>query len=242
VVTEDEISMPRTQARNVRLGPRDHDIFEHVRRYRLTTREVLHRLFFPEVKPNAVTKVTSRLCDGGFLRRFDLYESRDYFVLGPEAARILGVPQKRTEELGVQARPIEYATLLFCTGAGDRERLTRDELKAHHPSILVPGVDSSHYYLDRDGGKTRLASIRVDCGGPPDHVARKCRDDLDRRLEHDAFKDLIANDQFMIAILTGREEKASAIHETLKRHPWPNRFRLSVIPELVHLVTRLERG
>jgi hypothetical protein len=233
--------MPQTESRHVRLGPRDHDIFEHVRRYRLTTREVLHRLFFPEVKPNAVTKVTSRLSQSGFLKRFDLYESRDYFVLGPEAARILGVPHKRTEELGVQALPIEYATLLFCSGAGDRERLTREELKAHHPSILVPGVDSSHYYLDREGGKTRLTSLRVDCGGPPDHVARKCREDLDRRLEHQAFRDLVANGQFMIAILTGREEKASAIHESLKRHQWPIRFRLSAIPELIHLMTRLER-
>lgn len=233
--------MVRTQTRHVRLGPRDHDIFEHVRRYRLTTREVLHRLFFPEVKPNAVTKVTSRLCEAGFLKRFDLYESRDYFVLGPEAARLLGVSAKRTEELGVQALPIAYATLLFCTGAGDRERLTREELRTHHPSILVPGVDASHYYLDRDGGKTRLTALRVDCGGPPDHVARKCREDLDRRLEHPAFRDLVANDQFMIAILTGREEKAGAIHEALKRREWPNRFRLSVIPELVSLITRLER-
>jgi hypothetical protein len=129
VVTETEISMTRTQVRHVRLGPRDHDIFDHVRRYRLTTRDVLHRLFFPEVKPNAVTKVTSRLCDSGFLNRFDLYESRDYFVLGAEAARLLGVPQKRTEGLGVQALPIEFATLLYCTGAGDRERLTREELQ-----------------------------------------------------------------------------------------------------------------
>jgi hypothetical protein len=234
--------MTRTQVRHVRLGPRDHDIFDHVRRYRLTTRDVLHRLFFPEVKPNAVTKVTSRLCDSGFLNQYDLYESRHYFVLGPEAARLLGVPQKRTEELGVQALPIEFATLLFCTGAGDRERLTRPELQAHHPSILVPGVDASRYYLDRDGGKTRLATVRVDCGGSPDHVARKCRDDLDRRLEHDAFADLVAKDQFMIAVITAREEKATAIHEALGRHTWPIRFRLGVAPELAQLITRLERG
>ncbi len=241
-MTETEISMTRTQVRHVRLGPRDHDIFDHVRRYRLTTRDVLHRLFFPEVKPNAVTKVTTRLSGSGFLNRFDLYESRDYFVLGAEAARLLGVPPKRTEGLGVQALPIEFATLLYCTGAGDRERLTREELQQHHPSILVPGVDASRYYLDRDGGKTRLAAIRVDCGGSAQHVASKCRDDLDRRLEHDAFRGLVANDQFMIAIITAREEKAGAIHETLKRHAWPIRFRLGVVPELAQLITRLERG
>lgn len=240
MVSESEISAGRNRAKGVRLGPRDHDILEHVGRYRLTTREVLHRLFFPDVKPNAVTKVTSRLCDSGFLNRFDLYESRDYFVPGIEAARMLGVPRKWTESLGVQALPIEYATLLYCAGAGDRERLARAELEEHHPSVLVPGVDASRYYLDRDGGRTRLASIRVDCGGPPDHVARKCRLDLDRRLRHDAFRALVAADQYMIAILTGRKEKADAIHESLQRREWPIRFRLAVVPELVQLVTRLE--
>lgn len=234
--------MPPTPTKHVRLGPRDHDILDHVVRYRLTTREVLHGRFFPEVKPNAVTKVTSRLCAGGFLKRFDLYESRDYFVLGIEASRMLGVPAKRAEELGVQSLPIEYATLVYCAGAGDRERLTREELQKYHPSILVPGVDATRYYLDREGGKTRLSSIRVDCGGPPDHVVRKCREDLDRRLEHDAFRDLVARDQFMIAVLTGKKEKTDAIGEALKRSDWPIRFRLAVIPELVHLITRLERG
>lgn len=233
--------MTKNHARTIRLGPRDHDIFDHVRRYRLTTRDVLHRLFFPEATPNAVTKVTSRLCRSGFLNRFDLYESRDYFVLGPEAARLLGAPAKRTEGLGVQALPIEFAVLLFCAGAGHRERLTRAELQAHHPGVLVPGVDASRYYLDRDGGKTRLAAIRVDCGGSADHVARKCRDDLDRRLEHDAFRDLVANDRFMIAVVTAREEKARAIHRALERSAWPIRFRLGVIPELARLIIQMER-
>jgi hypothetical protein len=233
--------MPVTRPKSVRLGPRDSDIFEHILRYRLTTREVLHRLFFPEVKPNAVTKVTSRLCDSGFLRQCGLYEKRKYFVFGAEAARLLGVGPKRTEELGVQTRPIEYATLAYCTAEPTRERLTRDELQEHHPELLVPGIDASHYYLDRDGSSTRLSSIRVDCGGSADHVIRKCREDLGKRLEFDAFRTHVANDQYMIAIITGRPEKATAIRQTLERHEWPIRFRIAVVPELIHLVARFDR-
>lgn len=233
--------MPEPRPKSVRLVPRDSEIFEHILRYRLTTREVLHRLFFPEASPNAVTKVTSRLRDSGFLRQFDLYEKRQYFVFGPEAARLLGVGLKRTEELGVQTRPIEYATLAYCSAEPSRERLTRGELQEHHPELLVPGIDASRYYLDREGNNTRLASIRIDCGGTTDHVVRKCRDDLDKRLEFDAFREHVANDQYMIAIITGRPEKAAAIGQALGRHEWPIRFRIAVIPELIHLVTRFDR-
>jgi hypothetical protein len=41
---------------------RDAAILEHLRRYHLTTPEILHRLFFPGVGLNAVRKVTGRLC------------------------------------------------------------------------------------------------------------------------------------------------------------------------------------
>ena len=234
--------MPKTNRRKPRLGPRDNDIFEHVSRYRLTTREVLHRLFFAEVEMNAVTKVTSRLCRDGFLNRYDLYPSRSYFVLGGEGARFLGISKKRTEAMGVQSLPIEYATLAYCTAAPGRERLTRRELQEHHPQYLVSGVDSSHYYLDHDGEKARLAYIRVDCGGSADHVIRKCRGDLEERQEHEAFAALIERNQFLIAVATGRAEKAAAIHESLKRHQWPIRFRIEVIPELVNLIPRFAVG
>lgn len=234
--------MSTTHRGRPRLGPRDNDIFEHLGRYRLTTREVLHRLFFDELELNAVTKVTSRLCRDGFLNRFELYPSHSYFVLGGEGARVLGVTKKRTEAMGVQSLPIEYATLAYCTAKPGRERLTRQELQEHHPQYLAPGIDASHYYLDHDGEKARLAYIRVDCGGSADHVVRKCRGDLEERQEHPPFAELIGRGQFLIAVVTGRAEKAAAIHEALKRHSWPIRFRIEVIPELVGLIPRFAGG
>ena len=47
------------------LTQRDYAILRHVARYRLTTREALHRALFPHVAINAVTKVTSALLDRG---------------------------------------------------------------------------------------------------------------------------------------------------------------------------------
>jgi hypothetical protein len=82
----------------------------------------------------------------------------------------------------------------------------------------------------------------VDGGGPPDHIVRKCREDLERRYEHQPFRELIDSDRFLIAIVTGREEKSLAIHECLKRHSWPIRFRIDVVPDLVQLIARFQHA
>jgi len=224
-----------------RLGDRDYDIFQHVMRYHMTTREVLHRLFFDDSDPNAVTKVASRLVLHEYLKRHEMYPPRTYFVLGPEATRLVGVSQKRSSPLGPLALAREFATLAFCCLAPEpRVRLTVREVQEIHPQLLQPGLDSSHYYLDNDGTTTRLAYIRVDCGGPVDHIVRKCREDIRDRYQHEAFRQYIDNDRFMIAIVTARAEKAAAIHEALKRHQWNCRFRLETVPELANLITRLD--
>lgn len=64
--------MTRKRTRNPRLSDRDYELFEHIMRYHLTTREVLHRLFFSDSDENAVTKVTSRLVLHGYLSRYEL--------------------------------------------------------------------------------------------------------------------------------------------------------------------------
>jgi hypothetical protein len=236
--------MPRPPAKNPRLVDRDYEIFQHVMRYHMTTREVLHRLFFSDSEENAATKVTSRLTLHGFFNRYDLYPPRTYFLLGPQAARIMGVSPKKTKEFGPQALVREYATLAYCCLAPEpRTRLTVREIQQRHTQLLQPKLDSSHYYLDNDGQKTRLAYIRVDYGGPPEHIVRKCKEDIDARYSYPAFRELIDGGGFLIAIVTARDEKAAAIHDALKRHDWQNtRFRIEVVPDLVHLLTRFESG
>lgn len=231
--------MPREPAKNPRLGDRDYEIFQHLLRYRLTTREILHQLFFSDSEPNAATKVTSRLVLHDYLRRYDLFPPRSYFVVGPQAARFLGISSKKAASLGPQALMREYGTLAFCCLSKEpRQRLTVSELQQRYPQLLAGGLDSSHYYLDNDGQTTRLAYIRVDHGGPPDHVVRKCREDFDARYRHEAFRPVIDNDRFLIAVVTATQEKATAIHEAIKRHNWAIRFRIEVVSDLIHLMVR----
>ncbi|HEY2786509.1 MAG TPA: hypothetical protein VGJ05_16205 [Fimbriiglobus sp.] len=106
------------------------------------------------------------------------------------------------------------------------------------PELLGRKLDSSHYYLDNDGTVTRLGLIRIDGGGSADHVARKCREDIDSRRTLPAFSRLIEEGRFLIAVATFTDEKVAEIRSQVERLKTPVRFRLEVIPELVNLLPR----
>ena len=233
--------MPRPIAKNPRLVDRDYEILQHLGRYHITTREVLHRLFFSDSEENAVTKVTSRLTLHGFLNRYELYFPRTYFTLGPQATLLLGATPKKCHELGPQALIREFGTLAYCCLSQEsRTRLTVSEIRERHPQLLQHGFDSSHYYLDNDGETTRLAHIRVDYGGGLEHIVRKCHDEIETRYESAVFKQIIDNDRFLVAIVTAHQDKVNAIHEAVKRQKWPCRFRIEAVPDLANLITRFE--
>jgi hypothetical protein len=233
--------MAREPTKRPRLADRDYEIFEHVMRHRITVREALHRLFFEGSDPNAVTKVTSRLVRHQYLNRYELYAPRSYFVVGPEGAKLLGISVNKTESLGPRALAREYGILAYCClGPVVRKRLMVREIRERDPEFLQGKLDSGHYYLDEDGETTRLGYIRVDQGGSPENVVRKCREDLDQRYRYPRLRKLIDEGRFLIALVTAREEKKQAIHEALRQHRWPIRFRIEVVSDLLHLITRFD--
>lgn len=236
--------MPREPAKRPRLTDRDFEIFDHLRRYRLTTPEILHGLFFEDSQPNAVTKVTSRLVKHGYLNSFDLYEQRKYFIIGPKAARITGISLNHTKELGPQALVQEYGTLEYCFADKEcRERLLVRDVHNHNPALLARRLPSNRYYLDgKDHSAALFGFIRVDYGSELPHLIRKCQDDVDRRYEHESFRGLIDGGRFLIAIPTATDERKEDIRLALRRRDWgPVRFRVEVVPNLVHLLARFQK-
>ena len=236
------------RANNFRLSERDYDIFEHLSRHRMTTREILHKLFWEDSSINAVSKVTSRLVRFGFLNRYELYPPRPYFGAGPQAARLVGIFPDRCKPIGVQDLPIELGILDFCCAVKPvRDRLKVSELAQHDPRLLKKNLASNRYYIDVDHvegneEKRRLGYIFVDCGGEPTHVARKCDHLIEQRYKHEAFRERIDQDRFVITIVTACEEKRDAINDALDRRTWPHPvpFRFHVTPDLAHLVFRLK--
>ena len=221
-----------------RLSERDGQILAHVARNRITTCEVLHRHYFPQQQPNAVTKVTLRLCAGGYLRSFPLYHPRTYFTLGPSGAQHFGLPEGRCRPLGPQSLPVEYGVLSFAT-RGNRlhRRLIRREIEDFCPGLPDGLYDQPHCLNDGHSSEL-LEIIRVDLGGRPDHVARKCHADMHLRNDVEGFRALLKAERAVLVIVTGTTVKAASIRDALDNHVWPAglQFRLAVIPDLLPLI------
>ena len=102
------------------------------------------------------------------------------------------------------------------------------------PSALLA---APHCPNEADG---TVELVRVDLGGPPDHVARKCANDLRKRCQFREFSAMVADGTFRLVVITGTSQKSAALRCSLDRHEWPKglRIHMSVVPELLNLTTR----
>ena len=236
--------MTRHSTRNARLQDRDCDILNHVMRYRLTTPEVLHRLFFSDSDRNAVTKVTSRLCEHEFLQSHSLYASFTYFTLARHGAKFTGLASNKLGPLGPQALFREYGTLAFCCLSDTpREKLRVRDVAAQFPAALARKLDCSHYYVDHDGEHKRLGYIWVEAGGTIDHIARTVRQDIiEQRRSVPLLREYIDSQRFVVAVVTCSPEKKAEIAQALNKILTPVFFRIEAVPELVHLLPSFRHG
>jgi hypothetical protein len=218
-----------------RLTARDRKIIEHILRYRLTTVEVLRTAVLSGQSLNAVSKIANRLCRKRYLQKFTLLHPVKYFILGDAAVNLFGVDPHRAAPLGPQSLPMEYAVLYYATlGNRLRKRLTAREIRAACPWLPDALADIPHCL---DEQQAILELIRVDLGGPADHVARKCLADLRHRSQYRDFYLLAKQQLFRLVIITATPEKAAAVRQALDRHELPSGLLLhfSIIPQLLSL-------
>ena len=223
---------------------RDTALMKFIARYRVATNEVFHKRFFAGQQPNAVTKVTLRLCRSEHLRKFPLWHPRTYFTLGPVGAQQLGLPVSRTRPLGPQSLPTEYGVLSYATrGQQLRKRLTSRELLEQFPDLPARIVDQP--WCQKPGSDpATLELVRVDLGGKPDHVARKCAADISEQSDASVLRSLMRDQRLSLVIVTGTTAKAASIQESLGRRFWPDglQIRLAVVPDLLPLIARTNDG
>jgi hypothetical protein len=221
------------------LTRRDRQILEHVARQRLTTQQVLRHLFFPGRAVNAAIKVTQRLCQSELLERVPVLHRRCYFVLTVKGAKSLGVSAKRTGPLGVQALPIEYAALHYsCLADPHRRRLTAVELKSAFPWMEPAWTQAPHCVLATPSAAPGLELLRVAYRAQADHIARKCRRDIQRRSDRREFQELVQAGRFRLVVIVATAEGAAAIRTALDAHAWPDglEIRLAVLTQLAPLL------
>jgi hypothetical protein len=224
---------------------RDVAILEHLRRYHLTTPEVLHRRFFKGAGLNAMRKVTSRLIRERRISPAQLYEQRKYFVLTPREAERLGEHRSIGRKFEYQGLVNAYGLLSFCEAAGV-QKFTVKEFAATFPEFVIPGVRSGNYYLEPEqtpeGRKNRLAFIYVDYGASPETIVKKVRKIISRGYTLPAFSRLIQTGNFIVTVVAPTEAKAQEIKAALSLEPpSPVRTRIAPVTELGELLMRRGR-
>ena len=214
---------------------RDQEIIQLVGRYRIGTNATFQKLAFQNQSLNAVSKVTARLCRERMLQRYPLIPPQDYFTLGPRSIQLLGYGLRRSEPLGPQALPMDYAVLLYCAN-GDRIRLTKSELC--ETAAWLPNNLSHVPYCRTSKGILEL--VRVDLGGSPRHVAKKLATDCALRMEIPEFQELIELKRFQIVLLTTTNTKARLIRQAIQSLTWKSevRLHLAMIQKLTQLQLR----
>lgn len=230
--------MPTESLKSNSLTSRDRQVLEHVARYRMTTSTTLRQSLFPQLSANAVGKIVNRLYRAGLLAKYPLVHPSPYFVLGAKGANVLGLGSHRTTPLGPQALPIDYAVLLYCVlGQQPRHRLLSHELFELCPWLPPPMTAVPHCL---DPRQRVLELVRVDLGGPADHVARRAVQDIAARRRLPEFLALLAEGRFRLVVITATKNKSQALRSALQQHDWPAGMQVhfSVVPQLLRFIVR----
>jgi hypothetical protein len=146
----------------------------------------------------------------------------------------MGISGYRAMPLGPQSLPQEFAMLSFATlGAKPHLRLCHEEVLERCPWLPMYMANAPHCLDHVDV----LELVRVDLGGPADHVARKSATDLANRCRIREFPAMIADQRFRLVVITSTIGKASAIKRALDRHDLPAGLlvHFSVVPQLLSL-------
>jgi hypothetical protein len=225
----------------MQITERDEDILRHVARYRLTTSEVLRRLYFASAKPGGEKNVLRRLT-GDYLQPRPLYGKRVYYQLTPAAAMTLGESEESAAPLGPQALVRLYGTLAFCClGKTLKPVFTRAEFLQAFPGFADRlDLGQTHFYLDDDGQTVRLGQILVEQGGEYLRLLNKCRRLIERGREVPGFQEIIADELFVIALVIAEESKRDMLYAQLRKVPLPVWCRIEIISGLGQLMPHLE--
>lgn len=200
----------------ISLRGRDRAIIEHVARYRITVREVVQKLFFPDSDVNAATKVLGRLTHAEILRRHQLTGPRVYWTLSPELAELRGERAKRGRALGYNDLVRHYGVLSFChEGRIQREIMTHREFKERFPDHYDPTLLGTPYYVEEVEGQRLLGLVLVSDQEDIVRLVRKCRGLIARRLENPGFRKTIHAGRLAIAVVTAFPEKKARLEDAL---------------------------
>ncbi|MCG8408644.1 MAG: hypothetical protein MI923_25860 [Phycisphaerales bacterium] len=239
------------------LTTRDQRILEHVAHYRLTTGEVvrkvfdltadqakgvLRRLALPH-KPGLSKQEAGELARSYYLRARPLVNRRVYYHLTKRATEELGVSNRLSKALGDQVLPELYAVLCHCALNESKHRLLSPAELTDQPRFAGVSFTNARYCAERVNGKTLLSRILLANHNEPADVLSRCRTSIRTLRKHKAFAQMMGQGVFKITVLALQEEQKRAIERANRKPPERLSVPLSVhaVPLLSELLTKVNR-
>ena len=203
----------------------------HVERYRITTVDAVHRLFYAGKSRDAAKKALNRMVDADDLASVPIGKRTFYQIHG-------------TAPLTSQPLWERFAVLTFCVMREPaQKRLTPQEFTELFPEFQnAPGISPAHqHYFLPLAGSPRLARALVDSDADADRVARKCRETLRDASNTPGLVQLLDARLFVIAVLFAEQAKADTVAAILREQKLGAVFQFHVIPELNDLLGLLPK-
>ncbi len=141
-------------------------MLDHLKRYRITTKETLELALFTGERTKSFNNVIYRgLIKKGLLESRELSGSRVFFQLTEQGTREAEAPADAAKPLTAGKLFELYAELLFCChDTPSHPKLTTEEFNHWFPGRLGERRLGAGYYIDEDAGVRRLGRLLVDLG------------------------------------------------------------------------------
>lgn len=221
------------------LPEREQAIIDHIARYRVTTVDVLHEMFFPELQSvKSVRKIAARMIADGWLDSFQAVSRTNLYVLGRNFEQPRA-KQGTTAGFSEQSLLTAVAILYFCVRHHHR-RLTVPELRAVDSRLCQTGLNNSPYYVDRRENKLGLSLLLVDRDSPVRRLSWKIKRLVGQRSKHEAYQAWMLDRRFSITILTAFAEKQQQLLQAFPTSAGPLvPVRVALVPELAPYLSQV---
>lgn len=219
---------------------RDEAIIEHIRLYGLSTRHVIHRLFFGTRHSNAVTKVLLRLREENLLIAYPLFDKQLYFVLRRSLDR---GNADASRPYGVQKLASVYGVFAFCCIGETTHNLLSPEQWTAFKELrsITPRFPYCPFYLDNSDGVVRLHTIQVNHNAHPKYLFYTMRRRIHEWAHRGGFTDLVHDNLFGVTLVTANARKQQTIEAYYAKRPLKGiPLRIAVVPSLRHVLARKE--
>lgn len=203
--------------------PISEQIVAHVNRYRLTTVDVIHSVFYSGKSREAAKKAANRLVASHQLESFELGNQQKLYSL-PNGTK-----------LGSQAIWANFATLIFCNlRQPPKQRLLPREFEHFFPEISkLRGVAPAqqHYFVEMQDS-SRIGRILTDSDATVERLVRKCHETIRHIKQTPGLSDMYESGLLFLAVLVAESSKVQDVRLALHSQLLSSQLEVHPLKEL----------